>query len=165
MAAGLVRLDQQTVDSVVGSIRSLAAVELEHGGQVKQVVVEEQLQGHWELFFGGRVDPEFGPVVSFGFGGALAEEVGDTALALLPMEGADARALMSRTRIGRAIERSSPAAARAVQAQLEALASWLCDVQAGDRVDSVDVNPVLLWRDGTLLAVDARVESSYKPGR
>jgi acyl-CoA synthetase (NDP forming) len=165
MAAGLVRLDQQTVDSVAGSIRSLAAVELEHGGQVKQVVVEEQLQGHWELFFGGRVDPEFGPVVSFGFGGALAEEIGDTALALLPMERADARALMSRTRIGRAIERSSPAAARAVESQLEALASWLCDVQAGDGVDSVDVNPVLLWRDGTLLAVDARVESSYEPGR
>jgi acetate---CoA ligase (ADP-forming) len=164
MAAGLVRLDLPDVESVVSTIRSLAAAELERGARLEQVVVEEQLQGHWELYFGARVDPEFGPVVSFGFGGGLAEEIGDTALALLPIERGDARALMSRTRLGRAVVRSSPAAARAVEGQLEALASWLA-APTGDGIDSVDVNPVLLWRDGMMIAVDARVEHARKPGR
>jgi acyl-CoA synthetase (NDP forming) len=160
-AANLVRLDQPTPVAVADSIRSLAALKLEHGTRVRHVVVEEQLQGHWELFFGGRVDPEFGPVISFGFGGSLAEDVGDTALALLPLEPGDAVALMSRTRVGRAIERSSPAAARAVADQLEALASWLSDGPSTGSVSSVDVNPVLLWRDGRLRAVDARVEMAH----
>jgi acetate---CoA ligase (ADP-forming) len=162
MAAGLVRLDQLSADSVIAAIRSLAAVSLEHGARVEQVIVEEQLQGHWELFFGARVDPEFGPVLSFGAGGAAAEETRDTALALLPLEDGDARALMSRTRVGRAIELAYPMAARAVERRLEALAAWLCDRPASGGIGSVDVNPVLLWRDGRLLAVDARIEGSHR---
>jgi acetyltransferase len=53
----------------------------------------------YELIIGSSVDPQFGPVVSFGSGGILAELYQDRALSLPPLTRTLARRLMERTRI------------------------------------------------------------------
>lgn len=51
---------------------------------------------------GGLRDPQFGPVVMVGLGGALVEALGDVAFGLAPLDLADARRLVDTLR-GRAI--------------------------------------------------------------
>jgi acetyltransferase len=110
----------------------------------------------WELIVGMTVDPLFGPIVMFGQGGTAVEVIGDTALALPPLNEPLARALISRTRIARLLKgyRDRP------PAKLDALVATL--VKIGDLVADLpeivelDINPVLLDESG-MIAVDARV--------
>ena len=46
----------------------------------------------------------FGPVIMFGQGGTAVEMIGDTALALPPLNAPLARALVDRTRISRLLK-------------------------------------------------------------
>ena len=65
-----------------------------------------------ELIVGASVDPLFGPVILFGQGGTAVEVVADRALALPPLNGPLAQALIARTRVARLLRgyRDQPAA-------------------------------------------------------
>ena len=45
-----------------------------------------QRPGAFELIIGASVDPTFGPVILFGQGGVGVEAIGDTTLALPPLD-------------------------------------------------------------------------------
>jgi acetyl coenzyme A synthetase (ADP forming)-like protein len=55
------------------------------------------------LRIASSVDPQFGPVLSFGIGGELAEFEGDRALGLPPLNSTLARRVMEQTRVYRAL--------------------------------------------------------------
>jgi acetyltransferase len=115
-----------------------------------------------EVFAGIATDPTFGPVIMFGAGGTAIEVLADRALTLAPIDDAQARALIDKTRIARLLAgyRNVPAA------DLDALASVLDAVSAiaVDLPDVVelDVNPLLVDADG-VVALDARVRITPEP--
>jgi acetyltransferase len=108
-------------------------------------------------------DPTFGPVVMVGVGGILAEALADVSFLRVPFGPDD---------LDRAIERMSLKAlfgayrgdAAPDRTALHTLLAGLADL-AVDRPDvvSVDVNPVIVTRDGRLVAVDALVETGDEP--
>jgi acetyltransferase len=109
-----------------------------------------------ELIVGINSDATFGPVVLFGQGGTGVEAIGDTALALPPLNYALALELIGRTRIRRQLEgyRGRP------PADLAAIADTLIRVArlAGDllAIAELDINP-LLANDAGVVALDARI--------
>jgi acetyltransferase len=109
-----------------------------------------------EVLVGVATDAVFGPVISFGAGGVSVEAVGDTAIALPPLNVMLAHDLMQRTRVFRLLAgyRSVPAA------DLEALAGVLVGVSrmvcALAWLKEMDLNPVLAHPGGAVIA-DARV--------
>ncbi|MGE0254839.1 MAG: bifunctional acetate--CoA ligase family protein/GNAT family N-acetyltransferase [Alphaproteobacteria bacterium] len=115
-----------------------------------------------ELICGVVADRQFGPVVLFGQGGTTVELVGDTALALPPLNTALARELMGRTRVDRLLAgwRGRPAADReavaAVLVRLSRLATELGELA------EIEINPLLASPSG-VLAVDARVRVAAMP--
>lgn len=157
--ASLVHLGLTNAGQVHRALQALQSRSDDGGISVTTAVVEEHVVGDWELFFGARLDDEFGPVIAFGFGGTMTEAVGDTAVGLPPFERGDAAELISRTAVGRSIFRTAPGAAAAVASLLESLAAWIENAE----VVSVDLNPVALRRDGGVKALDARVEYPTKP--
>jgi acetyltransferase len=114
------------------------------------------MRGAHEVIVGASTDPTFGPVILFGAGGTSVEVIGDTAIALPPLNDALARELVSRTRIAKllAAHRNLPAA------NVDAL----CDVliRVGRLVEEIpevvelDINPLLVSADG-VIALDARL--------
>ena len=52
-----------------------------------------------ELIVGIKTDPIFGPVILFGHGGTAVEAVGDSAVALPPLNMTLAREVIGRTRV------------------------------------------------------------------
>jgi len=116
------------------------------------------------LVLGTRVDPVFGPVVLFGQGGSAVEVLADRAIALPPLNGPLALALIGRTRVARLLAgwRDVPAAKLdAVVAALEAISDLLA---AEPRIAEIDINPLLADAQG-VLALDARVRvSAAAPG-
>jgi acetate---CoA ligase (ADP-forming) len=109
-----------------------------------------------ELIVGVRRDPRFGPTLLVGLGGVYAEVFRDVAVALAPVEPAEAELLMRSLRCAPLLEgtRGRPAldiaaAARAASAlsHLAARAPWLAELE---------VNPLLVTADGAL-GLDARL--------
>src|SRR6185437_1563224 len=58
----------------------------------------------YELIVGSSLDPQFGPVLLFGFGGQLVEVYRDRALGLPPLTTTLVRRLMEQTRIFAALQ-------------------------------------------------------------
>jgi acetyltransferase len=98
-----------------------------------------------------------GPVVLFGSGGVDIELMKDVALAGAPLDAAEARQLIGRTKAGVKMRgyRGQPAMheASAVKA-LVGLSNLMAD--AGTRIASIDVNPFLV-NASTGVAVDALI--------
>lgn len=129
------------------------------GWSVQRMV---SLPGAFELIAGLSVDPTFGPVVLFGHGGVGVAAIGDTALALAPLNLELAHELISRTRVFQQLKgyRNRP------PVDLDALAGVLVQLSrlATDlgRVAELDINP-LLADDAGVVALDARIRVTAKP--
>lgn len=110
----------------------------------------------YELIIGGRVDPQFGPVLLFGTGGQLVEVFQDRALGLPPLNTTLARRMMEQTRIYSALKgvRGRPPVDLSALERLLVRFSRLIVEQPW--ILEIDINPLLASSSG-LLALDARV--------
>lgn len=121
------------------------------------ILIAQQVKAELELVVGASLDAEMGPVVLFGTGGIDIELMKDVALAGAPLDAAEARLLIGRTKAGIKLRgyRGKPALheASAVKA-LVGLSNLIAD--AGDRIASIDINPFLI-NARTGVAVDALI--------
>jgi acyl-CoA synthetase (NDP forming) len=110
-----------------------------------------------EMIFGMTRDPDFGPIVLAGFGGIHAEVLKDAAVAKPPFHAAEARRLIDGLRLRPLLDGVRGAPPSDIDALASALARFSTLAAAiGDRVEAIDVNPVLVRPDG-VVAVDALI--------
>jgi acetyltransferase len=130
---------------------------LKHKPKLDGILIAQQVKADLELVVGASLDAEMGPVVLFGTGGIDIELMKDVALAGAPLDEAEARLLIGRTKAGTKMRgyRGKPKLdeASAVKA-LVGLSNLIAD--AGDRIASIDVNPFLV-NARTGVAVDALI--------
>jgi acyl-CoA synthetase (NDP forming) len=113
--------------------------------KLEGILIAQQVKADLELVVGASLDAEMGPVVLFGTGGVDIELMKDVALAGAPLDAAEAKQLIARTKAGVKMKgyRGKPALheASAVKA-LVGLSNLMAD--AGNRIASIDVNPFLI---------------------
>lgn len=109
-----------------------------------------------QLVVGAANDPVFGPVVVFGHGGRSADQLGDHAVGLAPLNLPLARELLLRTRAHRLLEphNGRPAVNMDVLAGIIVKLSQL--IVDFPEIAAVDINPMLAVGD-TALVVDAQM--------
>jgi acetate---CoA ligase (ADP-forming) len=121
------------------------------------ILIAQQVKAELELVVGASLDAEMGPVVLFGTGGVDIELMKDVALAGAPLDAAEAKELIHRTKAGVKLKgyRGRPALheASAVKA-IVGLSNLMAD--AGTRIASIDVNPFLI-NGKTGVAVDGLI--------
>jgi len=114
------------------------------------VLVAQQVPAGLEVLCGMRRDPDFGPVLSVGLGGRLAEAAGALASArLAPVDHGEAEAMVASVP-GLAGDHGDIEAVAVVLGRLSRLAVEHPEVEA------VDINPIIVGT-GPPLAVDALV--------
>ena len=113
--------------------------------------------GGVELLIGGRVDPVMGPIVVAGLGGIFVEAMGDVATELAPIGAVRARAMLERLRGAALLKgiRGRPPVDMDAAADAIARLSVFVDHHR-DRLDSVEINPLLVRPDGAF-ALDALI--------
>jgi len=139
--AMLARVSQRRPDAVLAGFSVQAMVRRAHAR---------------ELIVGTSIDPVFGPVILFGQGGTAVELLADRSIALPPLNGPLARALVARTRVARLLGawRDTPAAnADALHRVLIAVSDLLTELP---ELAELDINPLLLDAEGAV-ALDARI--------
>lgn len=150
-------LHKSDVGGVVLNINSAAEVKkafdditrrvrkLKNKPKLEGILIAQQVKAELELVVGASLDAEMGPVVLFGTGGVDIELMKDVALAGAPIDAAEAKQLIARTKAGVKMKgyRGRPVLheASAVKA-LVGLSNLIAD--AGNRIASIDVNPFLI---------------------
>jgi len=114
--------------------------------EAEGVLVDRQVFPQAELIIGISRDAQFGPVVLAGSGGVLVEQLEDTALRLPPFDEDDALEMLAELR-GRPTGDLTAVAGALVRLGLAAL-EW-------PQLLELDVNPLFLLEDGSVLAGDA----------
>ena len=124
-----------------------------------RVVVQQQVPtaDAVELYLGLAVDPQFGPLVSFGLGGIWVEVLRDVAVALPPIDAETAESLLRRLRCAallRGARGHPPADLRSVIDAIVAFSRMAAAI--GPDLTAVDINPLVASPRG-VVAVDALV--------
>jgi acetyltransferase len=164
---GGVALDLDTPEEVSAATRAILARARDRApdATIEGVVVQQMVRrpAAYELIAGVSEDPQFGPVLLFGQGGHGVEEIGDTAMALPPLNSLLARSLIERTRIYRLLRGyrdRPPAALDAIVLTLIQTAQLATDFA---EIVELDVNPLLADPDG-VIALDARIRIAPAEG-
>ncbi|HET9018231.1 MAG TPA: acetate--CoA ligase family protein [Acetobacteraceae bacterium] len=159
---GGVLLDVAGADAVRSGFALLLRRAKQHapGARIAGVLVARQLKGGVECILGIQRDPVFGPVAMFGLGGVFVEVLHDVVLRRCPF-GEDEAARMIRSIRGAPLLLGARGRRRADVAALAAMLSRLSvfAAQAGPRLVSIDLNPVLAMPEGEgAFCVDAVIE-------
>ena len=98
----------------------------------------------FELSFGAKLDPQFGPVAMVGAGGILIEFLRDRAVSLAPFDEDEARRLIDSLALRPLLDGKRGAAASDIGAIAAALARFSVMVaDLGELVQEIDINPML----------------------
>jgi acetyltransferase len=130
---------------------------LKNKPKIEGILIAQQVKADLELVVGASLDAEMGAVVLFGTGGVDIELLKDVALAGAPLDDAEARQLIGRTKAGIKMKgyRGKPALHEpSVVKALVGLSNLMAD--AGSRIASIDVNPFLI-NPKSGVAVDALI--------
>lgn len=162
--AGGVRLNINSGQAVRGAYRELVEQVQKNRPEAKidGVTVEKMYRSRngRELMVGVINDPVFGPVISFGGGGTAVEVLGDSAVALPPLNHQLARELIERTRVAKMLgqfRHMPPADMDALVEVLLRVSTMACELPW---LREMDINPLILDEHG-VVAVDARIRVDF----
>jgi len=159
---GMVELGIKDDFDLEGAYRRIVS---SHKAKCEQVLVQKMIHGERELIVGFTRDFQFGPCVMFGLGGIFAELFRDVTFRLPPLTEQDAMEMMGDIQ-GRKIlgdfRGRSPV-------NKETLARILIIVgNIGTQyevIHEIDINPLIVRQDGTVIAVDALIGLSPSASR
>ncbi|MCE7507628.1 acetate--CoA ligase family protein [Alloalcanivorax xenomutans] len=159
---GGVLLNVADADSVREGFQTLLGNAERHVPDAKLdgVLVARQIVGGVECFMGIQRDPQFGPVAVFGLGGIFVEVLKDVAFRRCPFDREEARDLILSIKGAPLLQGARGRA----PVDLDALSQVLANlsrfaVGAGERLDSIDINPVFAMPEGQgAFAADAVIQ-------
>ncbi|OZI17774.1 acetate--CoA ligase family protein [Bordetella genomosp. 7] len=153
--AGGVALQLGDADAVRNAYDRVVAAAARHAPRARLdgVLVQRMERGVAELIVGATRDPVFGPVLTVGLGGVLTELYQDTAHRLLPIDAAEAEAMLRELKVFPLLDgyRGKPKAdlAAACRAMVAVGQALLATPQAAE----IEVNPLLVKEAGQGVAV------------
>ena len=123
---------------------------------IEGVTVQNMARPGLEVIVGMATDPQFGPVMMFGLGGAWVELLKDVSFKVVPLTKADAAKAVREIRAARLLDGfrgSDPVDKSALEDILLRVSEFVAETPA---VKEMDLNPIFAYPDGAV-AVDARV--------
>lgn len=157
--AGAIRINLKSeadVRSAYDAIMKNAAAAAPNA-KINGVLVQPMVPAGLEMMAGGRIDPQFGPIIVTGLGGVMVELMKDTALDLAPVNTGEARAMLDKLRGRPALDgfRNLPPVDVAKLADIVVrLSEFAADQQ--ELIVEFDVNPLICAGD-RIVAVDALI--------
>lgn len=153
---GLLRLGVVGAPAIERAVAELLDAGRPEDG-VTGVLIAPMVGGLREFLVGASTDPVFGPTITVGVGGVLAEAIADVAVRLVPIARFDAYDMLDSLRTQALLRpfRGEPEVDRHAMADL--LLGVANAVASIDGLRSIDLNPVRIV-DGRPMALDALVE-------
>ncbi|WP_270934190.1 acetate--CoA ligase family protein, partial [Falsiroseomonas oryzae] len=146
---GGVRVGLLAADVAAEAGAMLARVGAATGRAPEGLLVQEQLRGGVEMILGLLRDDHLGTAVLLGTGGTAAELFEDTTLRLLPLDRAEAEAMVAELRGRRLLEGFRGAPPADVPALVDAVLAFARMAEAlGSRLREAEINPLFVLPAG-----------------
>jgi acetyl-CoA synthetase (ADP-forming) len=156
--ANIVRVGLQSEAEVRSACKDVFRILREKDPEGSEgVAIQEMVIGEAELFMGARFDPEYGPLVTVGFGGIFVEILRDVAVATAPIDAATAKKLIMSLKLWPLLNGARGRSVADVDAAAEAVSrlSWLA-ADLGRKLVEIDINPLIVKKQGEgAVAADA----------
>jgi acyl-CoA synthetase (NDP forming) len=161
---GLVLLNVATEQAARAAIDTIAAKLKEMKLPFEGVIVAQMVKASREFVLGGRMDPQFGPVVMLGDGGKYVEALKDYALLRHPFGAADAIEALEGLRVAplfKGVRGEQEIVLQPLAEMARRLGALLAAAQG--EIASIDLNPVMAvaGREEFVIA-DALIERRQK---
>ena len=156
--AGGVQTDIHTSEELTAAIAAIKENISTHApdAAITGFVIEEQAPTGLELYIGGKRDPAFGPVLTFGTGGTLVELEHDITMRVAPVSREETAGMVRSIRHYPQIAGYRGTAPLDEAALTDAIQQASALLISRPEVAELDINPLILTESG-LCAVDARV--------
>jgi len=158
---GLVRLRLGEDAAVHSAATDLLAAARPEDGEV-HLLVAPMVQGNRELIAGVVVDPQFGPNVMLGIGGVFAEAIADVAFRPIPISRDIALDMVQSLRTQKLLGEFRGEAAVNTEQVVATLTALSKAAETNQDIISIDINPMIVTPDGSIVAVDALVEKGAR---
>jgi acyl-CoA synthetase (NDP forming)/RimJ/RimL family protein N-acetyltransferase len=155
--SGGVALDVQDADELRGCYERMTDV---HGVSMQRSLVQAMVPGGVETIVTVTAHPSFGPVISFGLGGAFADAIADRSTRAVPLTDVDAEEMITSSRGSRALAQFGIDREAVVDLLLR-LSHLVDDLPA---VSQVRLNPVLVSADAAWVLAAAVEVAPLEPG-
>ncbi|HJJ69367.1 MAG TPA: acetate--CoA ligase family protein, partial [Methanocorpusculum sp.] len=142
---------KEAFDKIVANAKNYDA-----SAEIKGVIVEEMAKPGLELIVGGKIDPAFGRVLTFGLGGTMVEFHKDVGIRLLPASDEELRSLIREIKGYTLIKGYRGDAPKDEEFLFQVLKNACRFFEENETVVEFDINPLRLYEKGGC-AVDARV--------
>ncbi len=152
-----VKINVSSPEDLIEFALEMLETAIEHQVKLRYFLVQPVVNAKFELLIGGFNDPSFGPMVMFGSGGKYVETLNDISMKSAYLSDEDITAMIAATAIGKilhGVRGESSLALDAVKQLIRNAAQLLLDYPD---ISELDLNPVMVRSDGTLLCVDARI--------
>jgi len=133
-----------------------SAKEYNPDARIDGVIIEEQANPGLELIIGGKTDPSFGKVITFGIGGTLVELLKDVTLRILPVTEDDAREMVHEINSYPLISGYRGSKPKDEETLVRTILNVCRFFEENEMVKEFDVNPLRLYETGAC-AVDSRI--------
>lgn len=120
------------------------------------IIVEKQMAAGLEVLIGGKTDPSFGKVITFGLGGKLVELLADVSIRVLPVTEDEIRAMIREVEGSRLIRGYRGEPPKDEEALVRIIAKVARVFVEDPHIREFDLNPVILYEQGASV-VDARI--------
>ncbi|UMZ73775.1 acetate--CoA ligase family protein [Natranaerofaba carboxydovora] len=120
------------------------------------VRIQQMATEGYEMFVGGRQDPSFGPVVSFGMGGIYIEVFRDVASLLCPAKEESIRKHLERLNAYEILEGARGKTPGDIYSFVDMIKRVSILLYKFPNIIELDLNPVMV-RENSILTIDARV--------
>ena len=136
------------------------------GAVISGVIIEREMPQGLELIIGGKTDPTFGKVLTFGIGGIYVELLHNVSIRVLPLETEEIAEMIREIRgypLIHGYRNNPPLDEDLLVSVLDTVAR---DFYSSGTVEEFDINPLILYEKG-ICAVDARIyiDTPVRPSR
>ncbi|HOP67100.1 MAG TPA: acetate--CoA ligase family protein [Methanoregulaceae archaeon] len=138
-------------EKIVGNARRFRS-----DAEITGIIVEEQCPPGLELIIGGRRDPAFGPVITFGMGGTLVELFGDVTTRILPISDDEITNMVRSIKGYPLIAGYRDRPPLDEELLIKTIRSAASLFEEHPEISEFDINPLILYEKGAV-AVDARI--------
>ena len=154
---GLVRLKLANRAAVEQAAGELLAMATPDDGAV-QLLIAKMIDGSRELIVGMVHDPAFGKTAMLGVGGIFAEVIQDVVFAPMPIDVVAAKGMIEALKYQAILKDFRGEGSVDTDVLSHALVALSAACDAHPEIVSIDINPLIVQRDGAIVAVDALVE-------
>lgn len=127
---------------------------------VVTLLVAPMISGSRELIAGMITDPQFGKTVMLGVGGIYTEAMADVVFRTLPLQTGDVESMLAELRLSKVFKSFRNMAAIDTNSLRAVFTGIELATTADHRIESIDINPLIVDNNGCVVGVDCLVEIS-----